>query len=373
MATQGRSRQGQHRRRRVPVQEEQDRALKGTGSILAPARSKSPPKATAAPTSSAPGTSSSPPAPADPAPRPQVRRATTSSAPPGPRPDGGPQAMSSSAAATSASRWAPSGPASAPRSRSSSSSTASSRPGQRNGQADAAHPEKQGLTFKLGTKVTGAAAGKTASPLTVERPRAASRCRRSRQGSGRHRPPARHRRPRPGGGRRRRSTSAATSSPMPIRRPTSPASTPSATSSAASCSPTRRRKKASPSPRTSPASGHVNYDAIPGVVYTWPEARRGRQDRGRAEGRRLEYKRQVPLHRQRPRPGDGRHRRHRQDPRRRQTDRVLGVHILGPHAGDMIAEVTMAMEFVRQPKTSPAPSTPTPPCRSGQGSRAGGG
>jgi len=27
------------------------------------------------------------------------------------------------------------------------------------------------------------------------------------------------------------------------------------------------------------------------------------------------------------------------------TDRVLGIHILGPHAGDLIAEATAAMEF----------------------------
>ena len=27
------------------------------------------------------------------------------------------------------------------------------------------------------------------------------------------------------------------------------------------------------------------------------------------------------------------------------TDRVLGVHIIGPHAGELIAEMTLAMEF----------------------------
>ena len=27
------------------------------------------------------------------------------------------------------------------------------------------------------------------------------------------------------------------------------------------------------------------------------------------------------------------------------TDRVLGVHIIGPHAGELIAEMTIAMEF----------------------------
>ena len=27
------------------------------------------------------------------------------------------------------------------------------------------------------------------------------------------------------------------------------------------------------------------------------------------------------------------------------TDKVLGVHIIGPHCGDMIAEMALAMEF----------------------------
>ena len=28
-----------------------------------------------------------------------------------------------------------------------------------------------------------------------------------------------------------------------------------------------------------------------------------------------------------------------------ETDKVLGVHIIGPHSGDMIAEMALAMEF----------------------------
>ena len=41
------------------------------------------------------------------------------------------------------------------------------------------------------------------------------------------------------------------------------------------------------------------------------------------------------------------------------TDRVLGVHILGPDAGDMIAEVRGDGVRRAAPKTSPAPATPT--------------
>ena len=42
------------------------------------------------------------------------------------------------------------------------------------------------------------------------------------------------------------------------------------------------------------------------------------------------------------------------------TDRVLGVHIIGPDAGELIAEVASAMEFGAAPRTSPAPATPHP-------------
>ena len=64
-------------------------------------------------------------------------------------------------------------------------------------------------------------------------------------------------------------------------------------------------------------AGHVNYGAIPGVVYTWPEVASVGADRGGAEGggHRLQG-RQIPLHRQWPRPRDGRHGRLREDPRR---------------------------------------------------------
>ena len=49
-------------------------------------------------------------------------------------------------------------------------------------------------------------------------------------------------------------------------------------------------------------AGHVNYDAIPGVVYTVAGGRLRRQDRGRTEGRRHRLQcRKVSVHGQRPR------------------------------------------------------------------------
>jgi len=92
--------------------------------------------------------------------------------------------------------------------------------------------------------------------------------------------------------------------------------------------------------------GHVNYDAIPAVVYTHPEiAAVGRtEDELQESG--------VPLNKGVfPFRGNGRARTlgdvdgmvkvlsHAK------TDRLLGVHILGPRAGDLIAEAAVAMEF----------------------------
>jgi dihydrolipoamide dehydrogenase len=93
-------------------------------------------------------------------------------------------------------------------------------------------------------------------------------------------------------------------------------------------------------------SGHVNYDVIPNVVYTSPEfASVGKTEdelkqagvayavgkfpftaNGRAKVN-LTTEGQVKII------ADAK------------TDRVLGVHILGPDAGNMIAEAAIAMEF----------------------------
>jgi dihydrolipoamide dehydrogenase len=65
--------------------------------------------------------------------------------------------------------------------------------------------------------------------------------------------------------------------------------------------------------------GHVNYDAVANVVYTWPEiASVGMtEEEAKAAGREVQD-RQVPLDGQRPRQGHGRARRLREGDRRRQ-------------------------------------------------------
>lgn len=92
--------------------------------------------------------------------------------------------------------------------------------------------------------------------------------------------------------------------------------------------------------------GHVNYDAIPGVVYTEPEiATVGKTEEQLAESG-IEFKKGVF-----PFSANGRARALNSTAGKvkiladAKTDRVLGVHIIGPRAGDLIAEATAALEF----------------------------
>jgi dihydrolipoamide dehydrogenase len=91
---------------------------------------------------------------------------------------------------------------------------------------------------------------------------------------------------------------------------------------------------------------HVNYDAIPGVVYTHPElATVGRTEEQLRESGCKYQKAVFPFQ------ASGRARTLGQTEGRVKiladatTDRILGVHILGPRAGDLIGEATAAMEF----------------------------
>jgi dihydrolipoamide dehydrogenase len=93
-------------------------------------------------------------------------------------------------------------------------------------------------------------------------------------------------------------------------------------------------------------AGHVNYGAIPNVVYTWPElASAGRtEEECRATGAAIKVGVFPYLASGRARAAGERDGLAKiiADAR---TDRVLGVHILGPRASDLIAEAVVAMEF----------------------------
>ena len=92
--------------------------------------------------------------------------------------------------------------------------------------------------------------------------------------------------------------------------------------------------------------GHINYDTVPGVVYTEPEiASVGQTEDALKEAGTPYNKGQFPfLANGRARAGghtDG----FVKMLAHKQTDRVLGVHIIGAHAGELIAECASAMEF----------------------------
>ncbi|WP_376985938.1 dihydrolipoyl dehydrogenase [Bosea sp. R86505] len=92
--------------------------------------------------------------------------------------------------------------------------------------------------------------------------------------------------------------------------------------------------------------GHVNYDAIPGIVYTSPEVASLGKTEEELKAAGVDYKvGKFPF------TANGRARAMRQTDgfvkvlADAKTDRVLGCHIIGPRAGDLIAEVTVLMEF----------------------------
>ena len=93
-------------------------------------------------------------------------------------------------------------------------------------------------------------------------------------------------------------------------------------------------------------AGHVNYDTIPSVIYTWPEMASVGISEEQAKERGLDYKVGKFTFM-----GNGRAKAMDETEgfvkilADAKTDRVLGVHILGPRASDMIAEAVTTMEF----------------------------
>ena len=93
-------------------------------------------------------------------------------------------------------------------------------------------------------------------------------------------------------------------------------------------------------------AGHVNYDLVPGVIYTSPEVAYVGKNEEELKKNSINYKvGKFPfMANSRAKAID--------QPEGfvkiladHNTDKVLGVHIIGPHAGEMIAEMSVAMEF----------------------------
>ena len=92
--------------------------------------------------------------------------------------------------------------------------------------------------------------------------------------------------------------------------------------------------------------GHVNYNVIPGVIYTWPEvANVGETEQTLKEQGRAYKVGKFPFM------GNGRAKANFMSDgfvkiiADKDTDRILGAHIIGPTAGELIHEICIAMEF----------------------------
>ena len=93
-------------------------------------------------------------------------------------------------------------------------------------------------------------------------------------------------------------------------------------------------------------AGHVNYDVIPGVIYTSPEVAYVGKTEEQLKKEEIKYKvGKFPFL------ANSRAKVNNETDgfvkilADSLTDKVLGVHIIGPHCGDMIAEMALAMEF----------------------------
>jgi len=93
-------------------------------------------------------------------------------------------------------------------------------------------------------------------------------------------------------------------------------------------------------------AGHVNYGAIPNVVYTWPELASVGQTEEELKASGVSFKTgSFPFI------ANGRAKAMDENEGSvkviadAKTDRVLGVHICGPRASDLIAEAVTVMEY----------------------------
>ena len=93
-------------------------------------------------------------------------------------------------------------------------------------------------------------------------------------------------------------------------------------------------------------SAHVNYDAIPGVVYTWPEAATVGKSEEELKAAGVAYKKgRFPFAANSRARANGDGEGFVKILADAASDRILGAHIVGPDAGTMIAELVLAMEF----------------------------
>jgi len=93
-------------------------------------------------------------------------------------------------------------------------------------------------------------------------------------------------------------------------------------------------------------SGHVNYEIIPGVIYTSPEVAAIGKTEEELKSSKINYKvGKFPFMANSRAKAINEQEGFVKIIADEKTDKVLGVHIIGTHAGEMIAEIAVAMEF----------------------------
>lgn len=93
-------------------------------------------------------------------------------------------------------------------------------------------------------------------------------------------------------------------------------------------------------------AGHVNYNCIPGVIYTHPEVAAVGKTEEELKAAGVKYSKGVF-----PFMANSRARTNHESEGMvkiltdKETDKILGIHIIGPNAGEMIAEGVLGMEY----------------------------
>jgi dihydrolipoamide dehydrogenase len=92
--------------------------------------------------------------------------------------------------------------------------------------------------------------------------------------------------------------------------------------------------------------GHINYNTIPGVIYTYPEVGSVGKTEEELKSAGVKYSKGVF-----PFMANSRARTNHESEGMvkiltdKETDKILGIHIIGPNAGEMIAEGVLGMEY----------------------------
>lgn len=93
-------------------------------------------------------------------------------------------------------------------------------------------------------------------------------------------------------------------------------------------------------------AGHVNYDAIPSVIYTYPEVASVGKTEEELKKLDMEYSKGIfPFQANSRARANGSSEGFVKVLTNTETDKILGCHIMGPNAGEMISEGVLGIEY----------------------------